>query len=638
MLDVIRGKYRIVREIARSNDIVYEATDTSLGRRIALKELNIAPSLTGQARRERIERFNREARAAGRLSHPNIVSVFDFGEENGRHFIAMEYLEGQPLRDVLHVRGALPLTEAVNMACQVLDALAYAHNNHVIHRDIKPDNIQVLPGGQIKLTDFGIARLTEEPALTSDGQVFGTPSYMSPEQIEGRGIDHRSDIFSLGVVLYEALAGRKPFLGDSVISITYAIMNAEPPPLTGVPSGIEQVIRRALSKNPLGRQVSADQMKMDLRNAEQTPAIFLPSPSQGMNGTYGGRMPSGGISPSGGMYPPPGGYNGNPNGYGSLSPGGYVQAPNALPPPMPAPMPSGMPWTFNNGGQPGMMGQPSLPLQAPPVDPLPMNSAGGVVPYAAPPFPARPAEPLFVLSPGGRKLLLSLLLATFLGGGIGFGVIAFQRSYDQFTETTKSKQMSRLISEGVTRYQSQDYVGAAQLFEKAMAENPVGDQREILVKNLTSTYIQLARAAEVRNAWEEAQQYYQKALNISPDSTIAQDGLEDSSRHLGRTSSGVRGSTTKPSRGTADLPSSLDTHTSASGDTGVGMAPQDFLADRRAKASQLIQEGDALEKQGNLSGARDKWQEAVGIAPATPERDQAQRNLERTSDTPNFGG
>src|SRR5262249_42937553 len=213
LVNVIRGKYRIVREIARSNDIVYEAVDERFGRRIAIKELNIAPSLTGQARRERIERFNREARAAGRLSHPNIVSVFDFGEENGRHFIAMEFLEGQTLRDSMQVRGALPLKEALDLVCQVLDALAYAHANRVIHRDIKPDNIHLLPGGQVKLTDFGIARLTEEPALTSNGQVFGTPSYMSPEQIEGKGIDHRSDLFSLAVVLYEMLAGRKPFLG-----------------------------------------------------------------------------------------------------------------------------------------------------------------------------------------------------------------------------------------------------------------------------------------------------------------------------------------------------------------------------------------------------------------------------------------
>ena len=155
MTNLIKGKYQIVREIARSNDIVYEALDVTLSRRIALKELNIPPSLIGQARRERIERFNREARAAGGLSHPNIVSVFEYGEEDGRYFIAMEFLEGQTLRDMMQVRGALPLKKSIDIACQILDALAFAHAHHVIHRDIKPDNIHILPGGQVKLTDFG---------------------------------------------------------------------------------------------------------------------------------------------------------------------------------------------------------------------------------------------------------------------------------------------------------------------------------------------------------------------------------------------------------------------------------------------------------------------------------------------------
>ena len=185
----------------------------------------------------------------------------------------MEYLEGQSLRDAMQVRGAYPLHEALAIMYQVLDALSYAHANRVVHRDIKPDNIHILPGGQAKITDFGIARLGEEPALTGDGQVFGTPSYMSPEQIEGKSIDFRTDLFSAGILLYEMLAGRKPFAGDSVISITYAIMQAEPAPLNGIPHGIDQVIRRALNKQPQMRQISADQMKMDLENAERTPTM-----------------------------------------------------------------------------------------------------------------------------------------------------------------------------------------------------------------------------------------------------------------------------------------------------------------------------------------------------------------------------
>ena len=226
---LIKGKYRITREIARSNDIVYEAQDEAFGRKIALKELNLVQGLTGSARRERIERFQREAKAAGRLSHPHIVSIFDAGEEDGRYFIAMEFLEGQTLRDKIAARGALSIPDALEISHQVLDALGYAHQRGVIHRDIKPDNIHILPGGQAKLTDFGIARISDQPQLTSNGQIFGTPSFMSPEQIAGGAIDARlRSLFTFGIVLYEMLAGRRPFIGDSVISITYAIMNAEP--------------------------------------------------------------------------------------------------------------------------------------------------------------------------------------------------------------------------------------------------------------------------------------------------------------------------------------------------------------------------------------------------------------------------
>ncbi|MCC6446695.1 MAG: protein kinase [Armatimonadetes bacterium] len=266
------GRYQLVREIARSNDIVYEAFDPSLKRRVALKELNFAPNLVGQQRRERIERFYREAKAAGTLQHPNIVTIFEASEDRGRHFIAMEFLEGQSLRDVLQVRGALPVGEAVEIAAQICDALHYAHQKQVIHRDIKPDNVQALPDGRVKLTDFGIARITSEPSLTADGQVFGTPSYMSPEQVVGKGIDHRSDLFSLGIVLYEMLTGRKPFVGDSVVTITYNIMHREADPAPGIPPHLSHILQRAMAKDPDRRYRSAQEMKVDLTR----PAFLLP--------------------------------------------------------------------------------------------------------------------------------------------------------------------------------------------------------------------------------------------------------------------------------------------------------------------------------------------------------------------------
>jgi len=271
------GRYRIVREIARSNDVVYEAVDTIMGRRVALKELLLPPNLVGAARRERIERFYREAKAAGALSHRSIVTIYEVGESGGRHFIAMEYLEGHTLREMLQVQGPLPVERAREIALQVLDALAYAHSRGVVHRDIKPDNIHILPDGQVKITDFGIARIMGEPNLTTDGTVFGTPSYMSPEQVAGKPIDERTDLFSLGVTLYEMLTGRKPFTGESVVTITYQITTVQPEPPHGVPPGLQAVVMKALEKDVTKRYQSAAQMAADLR-AEQPAAPMLTAP------------------------------------------------------------------------------------------------------------------------------------------------------------------------------------------------------------------------------------------------------------------------------------------------------------------------------------------------------------------------
>ncbi len=261
------GRYVLVREIARSNDVVWEGIDPTMNRRLAIKELALDASVTGQARRERIERFYREARAAGAMNHPNIVTIHEVGEDRGRFFIAMEYLEGQTLRERLSVVGALPLSEAVGIASALCDALEYAHNQGVVHRDIKPDNIHILRGGQVKLTDFGIARIQHEQQLTVAGQVFGTPSYMAPEQVTGGTVDARTDLFSLGIVLYEMLTGRKPFIGDSVVTITYKILHDPTPAALGVAPEVEAVLQRALMKAPEGRFQSAAQFRAALIQA-----------------------------------------------------------------------------------------------------------------------------------------------------------------------------------------------------------------------------------------------------------------------------------------------------------------------------------------------------------------------------------
>lgn len=642
MIDLIKGKYRITREIARSNDIVYEAQDTALGnRQMALKVLNFPPNLTGQARRERIERFNREARAAGRLSHPNIVTIYEYGEDQGNYFIAMEFLRGQTLRDALQARGVLPLKEAVEIACQMLDALQYAHVSGVIHRDIKPDNIFILPGGQVKLTDFGIARLTEEASLTSDGQIFGTPSYMSPEQIEGRGIDFRSDLFSLGVLLYEMLAGRKPFTGDSVVSITYAVMHAEPPPLIGVPQGIEQVVRRALAKNPLQRHNSADQMKLDLRAAEQTPAIFLP---QSMHQTGNFPTNSGyGVSPGG--YPnSTGGYNATGGGYvpGNTGYGPPILSPApGYPPPQPMGQTSGQRWAWNQTGYgaPSPMGGNG----AMPAGTGPLPSLNGQIPGAAPPFP-RADVPLFPpMSPAVRNTLLSILAAIVLGGLGGLGVIGLLRRYDQFQQNARYQQVVQLTTQAQSAYNGHNFTSASRLFEQALAAQPDPQQRALIQTQLGYTYVQLARVARGQNDVQAAKTDYQKALSYSPNDPIAHQELSLLLETLGD-HQGAQQEQQEQQRLVAngiingasvqDAPKNLNSSTLAlpgpDGPAGGGSNSDAFLQQRRAEAAQLIQEGDALQQQGNLDAARQKWTDAVSKAAGLPERDAAQQRLQDT--------
>ncbi len=263
------GKYQIIREIARSNDIVYEAYDPLMNRRVAIKELAVPGGSSDQQKQDRIQRFMREARAVGSLTHPNIMTVFEVGEEAGRYFIAMEYLDGKTLRNELDTLGFLPQDRAVEIINNVLNGLEYAHGRGVIHRDIKPDNIQLLSDGRVKITDFGIARLTFEPNITMDGQVFGTPSYMSPEQVVGKDIDARSDVFSAGVVFYEMLAGQKPFPGDSVVTITYAIVNKDPDRPQQVQFPMWQVLAKALDKTPGLRYTSARDMLGAIENAKR---------------------------------------------------------------------------------------------------------------------------------------------------------------------------------------------------------------------------------------------------------------------------------------------------------------------------------------------------------------------------------
>jgi dienelactone hydrolase/predicted Ser/Thr protein kinase len=267
--------YRIEQEIGRGGmGIVYRGLDTRLGRPVAIKVLPAEAT----ADLERHRRFVREAQSASALNHPNIVTIYEIGEDAGTTFIAMELVEGAPLDRIL-ARGELPLTTALDYAVQIAAALAAAHARGIVHRDIKPANIVITPDGRAKVLDFGLAKLIErapsESTITAmatmPGTLIGTLAYMSPEQAEGRPIDARSDIFSLGAVIFEMIAGRRPFASTSDLGLVTAILRDPPPPLRtlrpGVPPEIEAILDRALAKNPAGRYPDAGAMRADLAAA-----------------------------------------------------------------------------------------------------------------------------------------------------------------------------------------------------------------------------------------------------------------------------------------------------------------------------------------------------------------------------------
>ncbi len=263
---VFSERYELTHQVARGGMAqVYRARDRLLDRPVALKVL--FPELSVD--QAFVERFRREAMAAANLSHPNIVPVFDWGEDTGTYFIVMEFVDGSPLSAVLRNSGPLPPTRVAEIATGVADALSYAHRHGVVHRDVKPGNVLITDDGQVKVTDFGIARaINTEDSLTQTGAVMGTATYFSPEQAEGIGVDARSDIYSLGVVMFEMVAGRPPFLGETPVSIASKHVRDRPPLLRdlnpAVPPALEAVIAKAMAKSADLRYQTAADLKADL--------------------------------------------------------------------------------------------------------------------------------------------------------------------------------------------------------------------------------------------------------------------------------------------------------------------------------------------------------------------------------------
>ncbi len=418
------GQYQIIREIARSNDIVYEAYDPLMNRRVAVKELNMPAGSTPQQLADRVSRFGREIHAVSQMNHPNIMTVFTASVDDGRSYMAMEYLDGITLRKEIDNSGFIPVERAIEIISAILSGLAHAHDKGVVHRDIKPDNIQLTSDNGVKITDFGIARLTFQPNLTMDGQVFGTPSYMSPEQVVGKEIDNRTDLFSVGVMLYEMLTGNKPFQGDNVIAITHAIVNGSLPTTTQISQPIYKVIAKALEKAPQMRYHNANEMREALQEAQQ-PGQHYQSPVAGFD-PYGQPPQSLVAPPYVSPYQAPDPYGqpiqtpyGQPQPYGQTQYGGVLPAYSPYGQTIAAPPVISAPPTYGAYN----------PYQAPGVGQMPNQQPYNVY------YPPPPGPPLVSAEARERmrQFVWAFIMFMVIAAILVFGFIALTKSIQDST-------------------------------------------------------------------------------------------------------------------------------------------------------------------------------------------------------------
>ena len=273
------GRYKILSIIGQgAMGVVYKAVDPMIDRTVAIKTVNL--SLNKDDLTEYEARFQQEIKAAGRLNHPNIVTIYDVGRNENMAYMAMEFLEGKELKDILAEGERPKVSSVVDWIAQSALGLAVAHENEIIHRDVKPSNIMIVRGGLVKITDFGIARMTASAVKTMTGLILGSPRYMSPEQVIGRTLDHRTDIFSLGVVLYETLTGVPPFDGDNVNAIMYATVNHPPPNPSAlnpqVPAMLDLIVAKALAKTVDERYQSMAEFAHDLTEVKRQMQIGKP--------------------------------------------------------------------------------------------------------------------------------------------------------------------------------------------------------------------------------------------------------------------------------------------------------------------------------------------------------------------------
>ncbi|MBI5815310.1 MAG: serine/threonine protein kinase [Nitrospinae bacterium] len=273
------GRYEIMDELGRGGmGIVLKGRDPQIDRMLALKIVKIEEA-DSMGAKELLERFYIEAKAAGKLNHTNIVTIYDVGEDEGKKFIAMEFIEGKDLSALISTEGAIPLPRAARIISQIADGLAYAHERGIVHRDIKPGNILLTGNDHVKITDFGLARLQSAGSVTQTGHAVGSPSYMSPEQVQGHMVDGRSDMFSLGVLFYEAVTGKRPFEGESLTTVIFKIIKDKPAQPSAVnkslPESVDKIIGKMMAKNPDDRYPTCRDVARDLQQyINQTQSVF----------------------------------------------------------------------------------------------------------------------------------------------------------------------------------------------------------------------------------------------------------------------------------------------------------------------------------------------------------------------------
>jgi tRNA A-37 threonylcarbamoyl transferase component Bud32 len=542
------GRYEIVDEIGKgAMGIVYLARDPLIGRLVALKTFRIGYSVKDQEMEQFRIRFMREAQSAGILTHPHIVTIHDVVEasEEGLAFIAMEYVRGTNLKLMLQGEQPLTLAGVLDVVSQVGDALDYAHANRVVHRDVKPANILITQEGRVKITDFGIARL-DSSNLTQEGQLLGTPNYMAPEQIQGKEVDHRADLFSLGVVLYEMLTRHKPFQGENLTVVSHRIVYDQFTPLReyahDLPPGVDRVLNRALEKDPARRYQRAKDMVDDLRQVvgaltarggdDLNETMALPPLGMPPPAAPTAAAPAAPVAPAAPAAP--------------AAKGSFLDRLRGRPAPAPAPPPPPASADTAAGTGPGtgsgssISSASSLSVPAPPApaDALVDTVATAAVPAAAKP-PARRTSPRRLVIAGLIALLASALFWTGALLWVGSRPAGRQRNAK---EDAHRAHVLDLVQVGKQAGEAGNWGPAVFYFREAEKLEPkskrIRDLRMAAEQKIRSQSSQDAGRAYVITAalgnanqfmaarkWDDAQRAASTVLMIDPQNAEAQQIL-----------------------------------------------------------------------------------------------------------------